>query len=417
MSAPTSPADLVILGGGSGGYAAALRAAELGMSVVLVEKDKVGGTCLHRGCIPTKALLHAGEIADPPARASSSASRPRFDGIDMAGVNAYKDGVVAKLYKGLQGLVKSRKIDLVEGEGRLVAPDRGRRSAATTVHGHARACWPPAPYAEVAARPRDRRRAGHHQRARAAAGPRAGLGDRARRRRDRLSSSPASGSPSAPRSPSSRRCRTWCRSRTRPAPSCSSGRSAGAGSTSSSAARFDGVERTDERRPGHARGRQDARGRAAAGRRRPRAGLGRPRLRGAGRRDGARLRPRRRVLPDQRRRRLRGRRPRSRACSWPTSASARASWSPSGSPGCRSCRSTTPASRGSPTPTPRSPRSASPRRRPRRSTARQVETLTYDLAGNGRSQILKTAGAVKLVRRQGRPGASACTWSATGSAS
>ncbi|HZH22723.1 MAG TPA: FAD-dependent oxidoreductase, partial [Geodermatophilus sp.] len=64
MSSPTSPADLVILGGGSGGYAAALRAAELGMSVVLIEKDKVGGTCLHRGCIPTKALLHSGEIAD-----------------------------------------------------------------------------------------------------------------------------------------------------------------------------------------------------------------------------------------------------------------------------------------------------------------------------------------------------------------
>ncbi len=63
VSAPSSPADLVILGGGSGGYAAALRAAELGMSVVLVEKDKVGGTCLHRGCIPTKALFHAGEVA------------------------------------------------------------------------------------------------------------------------------------------------------------------------------------------------------------------------------------------------------------------------------------------------------------------------------------------------------------------
>ena len=56
--------DIVILGGGSGGYACALRAAELGKRVALIEKDKVGGTCLHRGCIPTKALLHAAEVAD-----------------------------------------------------------------------------------------------------------------------------------------------------------------------------------------------------------------------------------------------------------------------------------------------------------------------------------------------------------------
>ena len=67
--------DVVILGGGSGGYACALRAAELGLSVALVEKGKLGGTCLHHGCIPTKALLHAAEVADSPARASSSASR------------------------------------------------------------------------------------------------------------------------------------------------------------------------------------------------------------------------------------------------------------------------------------------------------------------------------------------------------
>src|SRR5207245_5775359 len=82
--------DLVILGGGSGGYACALRAAELGMRVVLIEKDKVGGTCLHRGCIPTKALLHAAEIADQANEAEAFGVRARFDGIDMAGVNTYK---------------------------------------------------------------------------------------------------------------------------------------------------------------------------------------------------------------------------------------------------------------------------------------------------------------------------------------
>jgi dihydrolipoamide dehydrogenase len=122
VSSPTSPADLVILGGGSGGYAAALRAAELGMSVVLVERDKVGGTCLHRGCIPTKALLHAGEVADLAREGEQFGVKTSLAGIDMDGVNSYKDGVVSRLYKGLQGLIKSRKIQYVEGEGRLVSP-------------------------------------------------------------------------------------------------------------------------------------------------------------------------------------------------------------------------------------------------------------------------------------------------------
>jgi dihydrolipoamide dehydrogenase len=110
---PEQNADLVILGGGSGGYACALRAAELGMSVVLVEKDKLGGTCLHRGCIPTKALLDGARVG----------VLSQLIGIDMAGVNAYKDGVVGRLYKGLQGLVSSRKIDLVEGAGTFVGPN------------------------------------------------------------------------------------------------------------------------------------------------------------------------------------------------------------------------------------------------------------------------------------------------------
>jgi dihydrolipoamide dehydrogenase len=122
VSAPTTPADLVILGGGSGGYAAALRAAELGMSVVLIEKDKVGGTCLHRGCIPTKALLHSGEIADLAREGEQFGVKTSLAGIDMDGVNAYKDGVIAKNFKGLQGLIKSRGITTVQGEGRLVSP-------------------------------------------------------------------------------------------------------------------------------------------------------------------------------------------------------------------------------------------------------------------------------------------------------
>jgi dihydrolipoamide dehydrogenase len=114
--------DVVILGGGSGGYACALRAAQLGLTVALVEKDKLGGTCLHRGCIPTKALLHAGEVADAAREADQFGVKASLEGVDMSGVNSYKDGVVGRLFKGLQGLVKSRGITVVEGSGRLVGP-------------------------------------------------------------------------------------------------------------------------------------------------------------------------------------------------------------------------------------------------------------------------------------------------------
>ncbi len=118
----SGPVDLLILGGGSGGYAAALRASELGMSVVMIEKDKVGGTCLHRGCIPTKALLHSAEVVDVIKEAGQFGVNGTFDSVDMAAVNAYKDKVVEGLYKGLTGLVKSRKIETVRGIGRLASP-------------------------------------------------------------------------------------------------------------------------------------------------------------------------------------------------------------------------------------------------------------------------------------------------------
>ena len=116
-------ADLVILGGGSGGYACALRASELGLSVILIDKDKLGGTCLHRGCIPTKALLHAAEVADSARESEQFGVNASLHGIDMVKVNEYRDGVVGRLYKGLQGLVKSRNVTFVEGAGRLVGPN------------------------------------------------------------------------------------------------------------------------------------------------------------------------------------------------------------------------------------------------------------------------------------------------------
>jgi dihydrolipoamide dehydrogenase len=113
--------DVLILGAGSGGYACALRAAQLGLSVGLVEKGNLGGTCLHVGCIPTKALLHAAEVADATRESEQFGVKATFEGIDMAAVNAYKDGVVSRLFKGLTGLIKGRGITVIEGEGRLTS--------------------------------------------------------------------------------------------------------------------------------------------------------------------------------------------------------------------------------------------------------------------------------------------------------
>ncbi|MDQ4095366.1 MAG: dihydrolipoyl dehydrogenase [Actinomycetota bacterium] len=113
--------DVVILGGGNAGYAAAFRAEGLGLSVALVEGDKVGGTCLHRGCIPTKALLHAAELVDEFHHAGDFGilvqSEPE---VDWGKVLNFKDSVVGRMYKGLSTLVKRKKnIELVEGRGVL----------------------------------------------------------------------------------------------------------------------------------------------------------------------------------------------------------------------------------------------------------------------------------------------------------
>lgn len=112
--------DVVVLGAGSGGYAAAFRAAQHGLSVALIEQDKVGGTCLHRGCIPTKALLHAAESADAIAHASTIGIKATLNSIDIGAVHAYKNNVVDRLHKGLQGLVRANRVELITGVGRYV---------------------------------------------------------------------------------------------------------------------------------------------------------------------------------------------------------------------------------------------------------------------------------------------------------
>ncbi len=114
--------DVVILGAGSGGYAAALRAAQLGKTVGLIEKGKLGGTCLHVGCIPTKALLHSAEVADVARESSKYGVDVEFKGIDISAVTAYRQEIVASKFKGLTGLIKQRGITVIEGEGRLTSP-------------------------------------------------------------------------------------------------------------------------------------------------------------------------------------------------------------------------------------------------------------------------------------------------------
>lgn len=111
--------DILILGGGSAGYAAALRAVQLGFSVGLIEGSKVGGTCLHWGCIPTKAYLHSAEVAEEARESEKYGVKLSYEGIDMAAVRDYKDKIVAGKFKGLQGLLKMRGVTVIDGWGRL----------------------------------------------------------------------------------------------------------------------------------------------------------------------------------------------------------------------------------------------------------------------------------------------------------
>ena len=122
-SAATQEFDVLILGGGSAGYSAALRAIQLGYSVGLIEKEKLGGTCLHTGCIPTKAYLHAAELAENAREGAKYGINSSLESIDMAGVRKYKEGIVAGKHKGLEGLLKMKKVNVITGNGRLVSQD------------------------------------------------------------------------------------------------------------------------------------------------------------------------------------------------------------------------------------------------------------------------------------------------------
>jgi dihydrolipoamide dehydrogenase len=112
--------DVAILGGGMGGYPAAIRASQLGLKVVLVEGGKLGGTCLHIGCIPTKALLESSELYHRvAARGAEFGLKAEVVGYDYPAIAARRDAVVGQLYKGVQYLMKKNKIEVVQAKGRL----------------------------------------------------------------------------------------------------------------------------------------------------------------------------------------------------------------------------------------------------------------------------------------------------------
>ena len=137
--------DIAILGGGMGGYPAAIRAAQLGLSVVLVEEDKVGGTCLHRGCIPAKALLQSAALLDELRHADAFGVTTGDVHFDYAVAGGRRDSVVSQLHKGVQFLLRKNKVSVVNGRGRLDGPGTPARHAA-----HRRSCH-------------GRRRGGHHR--------------------------------------------------------------------------------------------------------------------------------------------------------------------------------------------------------------------------------------------------------------
>ncbi len=111
--------DLVILGAGTGGYSAALRAAQLDLEVALIEKEKVGGTCLHWGCIPTKAILQTAEVAEHAQEAHEFGVTLSYEGIEVKALNEHKDSVVDKMWKGLQGALKGRGVETILGTGTI----------------------------------------------------------------------------------------------------------------------------------------------------------------------------------------------------------------------------------------------------------------------------------------------------------
>ncbi|MDF2723143.1 MAG: dihydrolipoamide dehydrogenase [Paenibacillus sp.] len=118
----SKPYDIAVLGGGIGGYSAAIRAAQLGKSVVIIERDKLGGTCLHKGCIPSKALLRSAEVFATMKRADEFGVVSGPVSFDLAKAQQRKTAIVEQLHKGLQYLINKYKIEVIRGNGRIIGP-------------------------------------------------------------------------------------------------------------------------------------------------------------------------------------------------------------------------------------------------------------------------------------------------------
>lgn len=133
----TEATDVIVIGGGTGGYGTALRAAGLGLKVVLAERDKVGGTCLHRGCIPSKAMLHAAELVDGIAEARERwGVKASLDSVDWSALTATRDDIVGRNHKGVESHLSHAGVTVVRSGARLTGPrsvrtEDGREFTAT----------------------------------------------------------------------------------------------------------------------------------------------------------------------------------------------------------------------------------------------------------------------------------------------
>ena len=115
--------NIVVIGGGPGGYVAAIRAAQLGAQVTLIEKDKMGGTCLNVGCIPTKVLLHAAELMSADAEAADFGIQLNKEGFDWEKLQGKKEKITGQLVKGVTGLMKSNGIEVLKGKASFCSPE------------------------------------------------------------------------------------------------------------------------------------------------------------------------------------------------------------------------------------------------------------------------------------------------------
>ena len=235
--------DLVVLGAGTGGYTAAFRAGQLGLKVALVDVHKIGGTCLHVGCIPTKAMLESADLYARVKKAQDFGITTGETSVDFAVIAKRRDGVVDRLTKGLMSLVKKNQVEFIRGRGKL---NGGKKVEVDLVDDDGSAGGPPDARRDrhhpghrqprqVAARPRARRQVHRHQRRHPRVDQPSDQPDRRRRRGGRRRVRQLLRGRGRQGHASSSICPTSCRSRTARCPSSWNAPSSAVASTSSPA--------------------------------------------------------------------------------------------------------------------------------------------------------------------------------------